>query len=115
MVLEDNRDITDFFNDNIDNDNNRKNGRNCGMSRGDIQHRQQRLPFLLRLSPLSVLSFKIQPSPRLMALEDNRDNNNNRKNGRNIECHEVTYNKDNKDYLFYYGCPPLSVLSLNIP
>ena len=30
-----------------------------------------------------------------MALEDNRDNKNNRKNGRNIECHEVTYNKDN--------------------
>ena len=50
-----------------------------------------------------------------MVLEDNKDNNNNRKNGRNMECHEVTYNKDNKDYLFYYGCPPLSVLSLNIP
>ena len=46
-----------------------------------------------------------------MVLEDNRDNNNNRKNGRNIECHEVTYNTDNRDYLFYYGCPPLSVLS----
>ncbi len=27
------------------------------------------------------------------------DNRNNRKNGRNIECHEVTYNKYNRDYL----------------
>ena len=40
-----------------------------------------------------------------MVLEDNKDNNNNRNNGRNIGCHEVTYNKDNRDYLFYYGCP----------
>ena len=46
-----------------------------------------------------------------MVLEDNRDNDNNKKNRRNIECHEVTYNTDNRDYLFYYGCPPLSVLS----
>ena len=38
-------------------------------------------------------------------LEDNRDNNNNRGNGRNCGCHEVTYNTDNRDYLFYYGCP----------
>ena len=47
----------------------------------------------------------ILDTPRLMVLEDNRDNNNNRKNGRNIGCHEVTYNTDNRDYLFYYGCP----------
>ena len=30
-----------------------------------------------------------------MVLEDNRDNNNNRKNGRNCGCHEVAYNRDN--------------------
>ena len=30
-----------IFKDNRDNKNNRKNGRNCGMSRGDIQQRQQ--------------------------------------------------------------------------
>ena len=30
-----------FFNDNRDNGNNKKNGRNCGMSRGDIQLGQQ--------------------------------------------------------------------------
>ena len=29
-------------------------------------------------------------------LDDNKDNMNNRKNGRNCECHEVTYNRDNK-------------------
>ena len=79
MVLEDNR----------DNDNNRKNGCNCRMSRGDIQHRQQRLPFLLRLSPLSVLSFKNTTKPPHV-LEDNRDKRNTRKNGRNCGCHEVT-------------------------
>ena len=45
-----------------------------------------------------------------MVLEDNRDNNNNRKNGRNIGCHEVTYNTDNRDYLFYYGCRKKIVL-----
>ena len=48
-----------------------------------------------------------------MVLEDNRDNDNNRKNGCNCGCHEVTYNTDNRDYLFYYGCPPLSVLSVS--
>ena len=31
-----------------------------------------------------------------MVFYDNRDNGNNRKNGRNGLCHEVTYNKDNK-------------------
>ena len=30
-----------FFNDNRDNRNNKKNGRKCGLSRGDIQQRQQ--------------------------------------------------------------------------
>ena len=30
-----------FFNDNRDNRNNKKNGRNCGMSRGDIKQRQR--------------------------------------------------------------------------
>ena len=35
------------------------------MSRGDIQHRQLRLPFLLRLSSLSVLSFKNKTKPPL--------------------------------------------------
>ena len=32
----------------------------------------------------------------LVGFYDNRDNGNNRKNGRNGGCHEVTYNKDNK-------------------
>ena len=32
----------------------------------------------------------------LVGFNDNRDNGNNRKNGRNGGCHEVTYNKDNK-------------------
>ena len=32
-----------FFNDNTDNRNNRKNGRNRWMSRSDIQHRQRKL------------------------------------------------------------------------
>ena len=27
---------------------------------------------------------------------DNKDNNDNWKNGRNRGCHEVTYNRDNK-------------------
>ena len=45
-----------------------------------------------------MLSFKNTTKPPHV-LEDNRDNNNNRKNGRNCGCHEVTYNKDNRDYL----------------
>ena len=32
-------------------------------------------------------------------LNDNTDNRNNGKNGRNCGCHEVTYNTDNGDYL----------------
>ena len=51
------------------------------------------------LSVLPVLSFKNKTKPPLMVLEDNKDNNNNRKNGRNIGCHEVTYNTDNRYYL----------------
>ena len=31
-------------------------------------------------------------------LKDNRDNKNNGKNRRNGGCHEVTYNKYNRDY-----------------
>ena len=50
---------------------------------------------------------------RLIILEDNIDNDNNKKNRRNCGCHEVTYNTDNRDYHFYCGCPPLSVLSVS--
>ena len=45
--------------------------------------------------------FLIKTKKRLIIIEDSRDNNNNRKNGRNCGCHEVTYNTDNRDYLFY--------------
>ena len=47
-----------------------------------------------------------------MVLEDNRDNNNNRKNGRNIGCHEVTYNTDNGDYFFVIVCVVIVVVSV---
>ena len=35
----------------------------------------------------------------LLFFNDNTDNRNNGKNGRNCGCHEVTYNTDNGDYL----------------
>ena len=54
--------------------------------------------------------FLIKTKNRLIILEDNRDNDNNRKNGRNCGCHEVTYNTDNRYYLFYYGCRKKIVL-----
>ncbi|MCI6473605.1 MAG: hypothetical protein MSA31_08120 [Bacteroidales bacterium] len=48
-----------------------------------------------------------------MVLEDNRDNNNNRKNGRNCGCHEVTYNRDNRitvaDPIFFASSRKLPV------
>ena len=42
---------------------------------------------------------------------DNRDNWNNRKNGRNGGCHEVTYNKDNRHYSAPDGVLPLVVFT----
>ena len=80
----------DIFNDNRDNRNNGKNGRNCGCH--EVTYNTDNRDYLCYYGCPRCLCcrLKIKPSPRLMVLEDNRDNNNNRKNGRNIECHEVT-------------------------
>ena len=45
-----------FLDDNKDNMNNRKNGRNCGMSRSDIQQRQQDYRCQLKYSSVQDLS-----------------------------------------------------------
>ena len=43
------------------------------------------------------LSFTTTLLPRQLSIfNDNRDNSDNGKKGRNALCHEVTYNKDNE-------------------
>ena len=68
-----------FLEDNRYNRNNKKNGRNCGMSRGDIQQRQQ--DYCSHSSTAPCFWKTTETTKRTEAT------------GR---CHEVTYNRDNK-------------------
>ena len=82
-----------FLDDNKDNMNNRKNGRNCGMSRSDIQLGQQDYCWQLSTTPY--------------ILKTTETTGTTGRTGATAGCHEVTYNWDNKMTSAVIGFVPL--------
>ena len=86
------RQLSCFFNDNGDNNNNGKNGRTLYVTGWHTTG-------TTRLLLPTRFFRKLKETYRqlcVFCLDDNRDNSDNGKNGRNALCHEVTYNWDNK-------------------